>query len=78
MYISTKLYEREKWVKLSISLNITLKAIKMTKTVIRLRRGKLRVAEIRTREHTQAELQHLKLEQARNRQLKFRDEKQQQ
>ena len=32
MYISTKLDEREKWVKLSISLTITLKAIKMTKS----------------------------------------------
>lgn len=38
MYISTKIHEREKWVKLSITLNITLKATKMIKAVIRLRK----------------------------------------
>lgn len=54
MYISAKLHETDKWVKLSISLNITLKATKTTKTVIRLRRGRLRVAEPGTREHTQS------------------------
>lgn len=34
-------FEREKWVKLSVSVNITLKAIKMIKTVTKLRTGKV-------------------------------------
>lgn len=40
MYISAKLHETEKWIKLSISLNITLKATKMTKTVIQIEKRK--------------------------------------